>query len=302
LADTVENLYLAQASLGSQRRFVLALCYQNRGLSKKACETAEAANAFVLEGQNPYLTAVAQAFEAELALQQGRLNEASGWARQFYPEPFRSMPWFYVPQLTLAKVLLAENTSESLPKAANLLDRLHDFVVSIHSKRFQIDVLALQALLHDAQEEEPVALEKLAESLALAEPGGGIRNFVDLGPPMADLLKRLLKKNVAVDYITRLLAAFKADEQLVASEVPESQVALKRSVRLQPLVDPLTNRELDILDLIAERLQSKEIADKLCVSPETVKSHLKNIYQKLSVGNRRAAVEKAKSLGILISS
>ncbi len=67
----------------------------------------------------------------------------------------------------------------------------------------------------------------------------------------------------------------------------------------QPLVEPLTNRELDILDLLAQRLQNKEIADKLFISPETVKTHLNNIYQKLSVTNRRLAVENAKKIGIL---
>lgn len=75
--------------------------------------------------------------------------------------------------------------------------------------------------------------------------------------------------------------------------------AVPRSHHPQPLVEPLTHRELDILNLIEQKLQTKEIAEKLFISPEIVKSHLKNIYQKLSVGNRREAVEKAKTLGIL---
>ena len=116
---------------------------------------------------------------------------------------------------------------------------------------------------------------------------------------MADLLKRLLKQNIAVDYIGKILAAFGDEEPEAVPDVSESKPAAKPSVRLQPLVEPLTNRELDILDLLAQRLQNKEIADKLFISTETVKSHLNNIYQKLNVSNRRDAFERAKSLGIL---
>ena len=129
----------------------------------------------------------------------------------------------------------------------------------------------------------------------MAEPGGFIRLFVDLGPRMADLLKQLIKQNVAVGYIGQILAAFREDERAVGPEVADQPIASPR----QPLVDPLTHRELDVLDLLAQRLSNKEIADKLFISAETVKGHLRNIYQKLEVKKRREAVEKAKNLGIL---
>jgi LuxR family transcriptional regulator, maltose regulon positive regulatory protein len=116
---------------------------------------------------------------------------------------------------------------------------------------------------------------------------------------MADLLKRLIKKNVAVDFVGKLLAALEGDESEAVPDVSESKPAVEPSVRPQPLVEPLTHRELDILDLLAQRLQNKEIAENLFISAETVKSHLNNIYQKLVVSNRRDAVEKAKTLGIL---
>lgn len=85
----------------------------------------------------------------------------------------------------------------SRDQAADLLKQFRDFVVSCHNKRFQIDVQALQALLHDCLGEETAALESLTHALQLAEPGGFIRPFVDLGPPMADLLKRLHRKKMA---------------------------------------------------------------------------------------------------------
>lgn len=173
-------------------------------------------------------------------------------------------------------------------------------------------MLALQAMLHDKQGEAPAALEKLTEALALAEAGGFIRLFVDLGPQMADLLKRLQEQNVAVDYIESILAAFRDDERKPAPDtndpespspthplIPPSAFPLPPSKTSQPLVEQLTNRELDVLDLLAQRLSNKEIADKLFISTTTVKGHLQNIYQKLEVGKRREAVEKAKNFGIL---
>jgi len=206
---------------------------------------------------------------------------------------------FYVPQLTLVRVLLAQNTRDSRDQAFDLLKRLHDFVLFTHNTRFQIDVLALQALLHDARGEGTVAVEKLAQALHLAEPGGFIRLFVDLGPQMAELLKQLIKQNIAVGYIGQILAAFKEDAHRTVQSEPDHSAAQSPSLSTQPLIEPLTNRELQILNLLRERLQNKEISAKLFISPETIKKHLSNIYGKLNVSSRLEAVEKAETLRIL---
>ncbi|MBW2707557.1 MAG: response regulator transcription factor [Deltaproteobacteria bacterium] len=116
---------------------------------------------------------------------------------------------------------------------------------------------------------------------------------------MEGLLKRLAAKNIAVDYIGQLLGAFRENQNGVKPGAFGTQTVGRRSTINQPLVDHLTNRELDILDLLAQRLQNKEIAVKLFISPKTVKKHLDNIYGKLSVNNRRQAVEKAQIIGIL---
>ena len=109
----------------------------------------------------------------------------------------------------------------------------------------------------------------------------------------------LYEKNVASGYIGQLLAAFREDQTGANHETFEPQAVGRPSVSNQPLVAPLTNRELEILDLLAQRLRNKEIAAKLFISHKTVKKHLDNIYSKLNVNGRQQAVEKADTLGIL---
>ena len=157
-------------------------------------------------------------------------------------------------------------------------------------------------------------MEKLSQALNLAEPGGFIRLFVDLGPQMADLLKQLITQNVAVKYAGRILSAFKVDAQKVVPDSfhhdqspPHRSSASDSDFRTptsafhtsQPLAELLTNRELEISNLLVQRLSNKEIAAILFISPETVKKHLNNIYSKLNVSSRQQVVEKTQALGIL---
>jgi hypothetical protein len=110
------------------------------------------------------MQSVARAFEAELALRQGRLSAASRWAKRYQAKPFRPIYRFYMPQLTLAKTMLAEGTTGSLQLAADLLAQLLDFLESIHHNRFRIDVPAFQALFHDARDEKVAAVDRLCLS------------------------------------------------------------------------------------------------------------------------------------------
>ena len=299
LASMVKDFYMYMQVVHTHGSFCLSLIYQAQGHPDKARERNRKMMEYAVDTGNQVVLGTTQAFEAELALRQGRLSEASNWAERFQPKSFLPPFAFYTPQLTLVKILLAQDTTDSRRQAADLLDQLHDFLASIHYKKSLIEVLALQGLLHDTLGDASVAQEKIAKALALAEPGGFIRVFVDLGPQMADLLKRLHEQNVAVNHIEKLLAAFSYDEQVPVQEVSKSQASLALAASPQFLEDPLTNRELDVLELLTQRLSNKEIAEKLFVSSETVKGHLKNMYPKLQVSNRREAVEKAKALGIL---
>jgi LuxR family maltose regulon positive regulatory protein len=178
-----------------------------------------------------------------------------------------------------------------------LLSQLLQHVETIHSTRKTIQVLALQAWAYDVQGRETEALEALERALALARPGGFIRTFADL-PPLAKLLHELRKRrrtHQEVDkhpdtYLQRLLAAMNP----VAAH-PMSTEALMQ----QEGLEPLTGRELHILHLLDKDLTNKEIARELLVTPGTVKAHTKNVYRKLGVNNRRAAVSLTKALGLL---
>ena len=304
LALHMEDRYLIYPDAVVDGAVILSLSYQVLGRPQEARDVADSLNEFAMDTGNGQLLQAGQAFQAELALRQERLGEAMDWARAFEPRQFHAHYFFYLPELTLAKVLMAEDTPDSRQRARNLLANLEEFSRSTCNYLFLIPVLALQAILHEKAADESAALKKLAESVSLAEPGGGLRWFLDQGLPMADLFKRLQKQNVAVDYIEKTLAAFSADEQVVVLDAADHPIAshhqpLGPYTGSQPLVEPLTNRELDVLELLAQRLQNKEIADNLFVSTETVKGHLKNIYQKLNVGKRREAIEKAKKIGIL---
>ncbi len=301
LSRVIDEFYTCHTLIFACTSFALALVYQARGEPEKARKSSEAVVTYAIETSNRTIFQFAQAFTAELALRQGRLAEASQWAKRFRAKPFLPTYLFYMPQLTLIKTLLAQDTMDSRQQAADLLDELHAFQVSIHNKVFLIDVLVLQSLLHDAREEEQAALDKLKEAVVLAEPGGFIRLFVEMGPRMAYLLTRLIRQNTALEYIGRILAAFRGDDTGMVQGLKDDQAVRLSSLSPQPFLDPLTRREIEILDLLAKRLHNKEIADKLFISNETVKSHLSSIYQKLNVNGRQQAVEKACVLCILSS-
>jgi LuxR family maltose regulon positive regulatory protein len=273
----------------------LAMVYMARGEFDQAEQYCKKALNYAIDTNNQEAIRIIRAYEAEYALRRGHIAKASQWAERFRSEPFTVPYLFYFPNLTLVRILMAQDTTDSRRQAADLLNQLHDFLVSIHNKQFQINVLALQAVHHDTLGEQSAALDKLTTALNLAEPSGFIRLFVDLGPQMFGLLMQLARQNVALDYIGQILAAFRDDERAVIPEAADQPITSGH----QSLVEPLTDRELDVLDLLTQRLSNQEIAEKLFISTTTVKTHLQHIYGKLSVSKRREAVEKAKKIGIL---
>jgi LuxR family maltose regulon positive regulatory protein len=146
-----------------------------------------------------------------------------------------------------------------------------------------IEILVLLALAHRALRDIPAGLVPLARALALAEPEGYVRTFVDEGPPMRDLLRNLVTKGISGAYVRQLLSAFDEGAQPVPAPA---------GFALAGLAEPLTARELEILRLIVAGMRNQEIADQLVISLSTVKRHIANAYGKLGVDHRTEAVAR----------
>jgi LuxR family maltose regulon positive regulatory protein len=190
----------------------------------------------------------------------------------------------------LAGLLIAEDrAAEALP----LLMRLLEAAITMERHGDEIRYLALTALAQHALGNMQAALDSLRQALALAEPQGYVRLFVDEGFQMAELLRLAISQNVAPDYANKLLAAF---PETVLSAVP---IHKDLTANKQILVEPLSQREVEVLGLMAEGYKYKEIAERMVVSINTVRYHTRNLYGKLDVNNRVQAIGKAKELNIL---
>ncbi|KPJ76375.1 MAG: hypothetical protein AMJ54_12005 [Deltaproteobacteria bacterium SG8_13] len=279
--------------------YALALTFQVQGRQAEAQEVAGSVMDHALKTGNSALVQTARAFHAELADRQGRSPEALRWAQGYEPEPLAPMLRFYLPHLTWTKVLLAQNTDTARRKAADMLDKMSVFFTSTRNLAVLIDVKLRQALLWDGQGEKETARDALQQAIALAQPGGQIRPFLDLGSPMAELLGRLVDENIASEYIMQVMEAFDSDKAFAQSALPEEIGPAAGPASAEVLFDPLTRREIEILRFMSPGLTNKEIAAKLFISPETVKKHTQSIYRKLKASNRRQAVDRAYQLGIL---
>jgi len=155
-------------------------------------------------------------------------------------------------------------------------------------------VMVVQAIALHAHGEKDKAVQLLGEVLVLAEPGGFIRLFVDEGPPMAGLLREAVSRGIMPDYIGKLLAAFEAEKRIDEDNSDLPPVSTGR-----PLIEPLSQRELEILHLIAQGLSNREIGERLFLALDTIKGHNRHIFDKLEVQSRTEAVARGRELGLL---
>jgi LuxR family maltose regulon positive regulatory protein len=184
--------------------------------------------------------------------------------------------------VALAKVWLSQGEPD---KALSLLDHALQSAQAVGRLGNVLLILAVKAIVYHAKGDPEQALATLEHALELAEPEGYVRVFADEGAPMARLLRRVLTRSSASEYVRRLL------EALGESVKIEMAVASK-------LNEPLSQRELEVLRLIVDGATNKEIADELVLTVNTVKRHISNIFGKLDVSNRAQAIARARQLNL----
>ena len=227
---------------------------------------------------------------------QGRLGEALGWAREQGLTVENELNYLHeFDHITLARVLLARYQSDradgSISGVVGLLERLLKAAEEGGRKGSAIEILVLQAIAYHAQGNRPAALLPLQRALALAGPEGYVRMFLDEGSSMMQLLREASARKIMPDYTDKLLTAFEAEKRK-SEDKPDLPPA-------QPLIEPLSQRELKILQLIAQGLSNREIGKRLFLALDTVKGHNRNIFDKLQVQSRTEAIARARELGLL---
>jgi LuxR family maltose regulon positive regulatory protein len=253
--------------------------------------------------------------QVRLWLAQGDLAAAADWARECGLGVADEVTFVReLEHLILARALVAlgrdDPKSAHLENALKLLARLLEAAERAGWMGKAIEILILQALALQARGEDDQALTALGRALALAEPEGYVRVFLDEGPPIAHLLHQAAARDIAPDYARSLLAVSEgattdAHEAWAGQKTTthESSVVGRRSSAMgRPssiLLDPLSERELEVLRLIAQGLTNREIASRLYLAKSTVKVHTRNIYGKLDVHSRTQAVACAQELGLL---
>jgi LuxR family maltose regulon positive regulatory protein len=243
------------------------------------------------------------ALRTRVWVRQGRLAEAQGWARERGLSVDNDLSYLReFEHITLARVLIAQHKSDradrTILEAMELLDRLLKAAEEGGRMGSVLEILILQALAHQAQGNIPLALASLEHALTLAEPEGYVRTFVDEGLPMAQLLTEAAARGIAPAYTGRLLAAF---PNLSAISTTPLKIRTKDSWRENSkfeLVEPLSQRELEILHLIAQGLSNREISERLFLALDTVKGHNRRIFDKLQVQRRTEAVARARELNL----
>jgi len=265
------------------------------GDPQEAITLLEQAEQLYLPGFFPQLRPIA-AMRARVWITHGNLSQAADWARErsvSATDDARYLREF--DHLTLVRLLIAGHRAQPDPgmlsQAVGLMERLLEAAETSGRAGSLVEIRMLQALAQDAQGQRPQALQSLGQAWSEApEPSGYVRLFLDEGAPMLELLRDAGHEGLAADHARRLLSLSAAgDDEATGSRQPLASSS----------AEPLTERELQVLRLLDSELSGPQIARELFVSQNTLRTHNKHIFTKLEVTTRRAAVGRARELGLI---
>jgi LuxR family maltose regulon positive regulatory protein len=272
---------------------VLTRVYHARGDLDKVMEVIQEAERLAQRHQYAYMETLLTSLRIRYYVAQGDIAAAESWARAKGLDLNEALENASEEEGTIAAWIHIVQASSQIPNSVyemeivlGTLTRLLAAEQAAGRMWGVIKILMLQALAYQVQGKIDKALSVLEQALSLAEPEGFVRTFIDEGEIMEMLLRQALSHGIAPNYVTKLLAASRE-----TTEVSKTKD--------QPLIDPLSERELEVLRLIAAGLSNQEIALQLVIAVSTVKSHINHIYGKLSVNSRTQAVARAQALGLL---
>jgi LuxR family maltose regulon positive regulatory protein len=273
-----------------RRRVSAALLKAAEGDLDGALELLDEAERVYNGDYSPNVQPVA-AVRARLRLRRGEVSHADAWAREHGLSAEDELSYLReYEHITLARLLLARHLAGRDPvpleQATLLLQRLLAAAEVGGRGSSVIEVLVLQAMAYREHQDGAASIEVLRRAVTLAQPERHVRVFADEGPAMATLLKGLARREPGSGYLRRLVTATLGH----GHPVPAPSAGL---------IERLSDRELDVLRLLATDLDGPDIARRLHVSLNTLRTHSRNIFRKLQVNNRRAAVRQAAALGLL---
>jgi LuxR family maltose regulon positive regulatory protein len=275
-----------------QAAFTLAWIQALAGEREAALATASSMRQGALQLNLPLADAYVGACEADLFLRLGDVGSAARWAETAGLSP-ADRPQFALEggYFTLARLLLAQNRPA---EALVLLANLEEFAQARGLSRSLLTVHILRAQAEGSLGRDAEALTSLEHALRLAAPAGYLRAFLDDGLALRELLPRA--RHAAPAFVDRLLDAFASEGQRVADE---EQISPPSAAAPPVLVEPLSDRELEVLELVAQGLSNREIAERLFITVGTVKTHVHNVCGKLGVRGRTRAAALGRELGLL---
>ncbi|MEZ4868369.1 MAG: LuxR C-terminal-related transcriptional regulator [Caldilineaceae bacterium] len=264
------------------------------GRSNLAEQTMEHALILAHMAENLLYLSQVKAQQAQLWLHQGKVQAASAWLTASGLQPDDAVAYScLVEYLTLARVLIASGKAE---QAAPLLTRMLESAEATGRAGDVIKILALRALAYQASNMQTQAFADIANALCQAERERYIRTFVDHGAPMAKLIRYAASQGVTIFYCKTILSALANPE----SAGSDPHFAPSQTVSTRPqLIEPLSERELEVLHLVATGQSNREIGAALFIAPTTVKKHLSNIFGKLGARNRTEAAARARQLELI---